>query len=792
MSDFKFKTKPYAHQEQAFNIMKDRETFALIADMGCVDKDTEYLSPTGWVKMSEYAGGEVAQWDMETNEAVFVEPTEYHVKPCPDPMIRFKNTRGLDMLLSKDHRVVWKGYGTKMQESPALDVADRYWGGSVGKTRFPATFTLNSNTEMGINDAQLRLQVAVMADGHFPSNCATDRVTLRLKKGAKVTRLRGILDECGFDRSDKKSCYERQEEATGFWVFSFNAPIKTKTYKGFWDASLEQREAIADECIYWDGSSRKAGGRAFYTRDRDSADFIQYCFSSTGTRASVNRYTRRDGIDYVVHATERSFYNIGSGKDNVTYEDSPDGKMYCFTVPSTYLVFRRNGCIFCSGNTGKSKMLLDNACYLYNQGKIDAILVLAPSGVHQNWVINEIPTHLALPPHLYASSAWNSAMRKEDKESLAAVVDLKLGLRIVCMNVEALITKKGATFIEKYMRMFRTMLILDESQKFKTPQAKRTKAVLKLGKLAPYKRISTGTPITNSPLDAYSQFAFLDPYILGFQSFVAFRAHFAILEKKINHAQQRQYTQVMGFRNLDELQQLIKPHSFRVTKEECLDLPDKIYEKVYFDLSPEQKRLYKVIKEEVMLEMAEGRVTAQLAITKLLRLSQLISGYMTTEEGDIIDVKGGDVKLKLLKDILEDNQEKTIIWCRFIHEIHQVTAMLGDECVAYYGATESDDRAKNVQDFQLSPKIKYFVANKTASTGLTLTRASSVIYYSNSYSLEDRLQSEDRAMRIGQKKNVVYRDLVARGTVDESIIKALRSKQNIADTIIKDIASFIS
>ena len=497
-------------------------------------------------------------------------------------------------------------------------------------------------------------------------------------------------------------------------------------------------------------------------------------------------------MDYVVHATPRSFYNIGSNEGNVTCEASPDAKMYCFTVPSTYLIFRRNGCIFCSGNTGKSKMLLDNACYLYNQGKIDALLVLAPSGVHQNWVINEIPTHLALPTHLYASSAWNSAMRKEDKESLAAVVDLKLGLRIVCMNVEALITKKGATFIEKYMRMFRTMLILDESQKFKTPQAKRTKAVLKLGKLAPYKRISTGTPITNSPLDAYSQFAFLDPYILGFQSFVAFRAHFAILEKKINHSQQRQYTQVIGFQNLDELQRLIKPHSFRVTKEECLDLPDKIYETVYFELSVEQKRLYKVIKEEVMLELAEGRVTAQLAITKLLRLSQLISGYMTTEEGDVVEIKGGDVKLKLLKDILEDNQEKTIIWCRFIHEIHQVTAMLGDECVAYYGATESDDRAKNVQDFQLSPKIKYFVANKTASTGLTLTSASSVIYYSNSYSLEDRLQSEDRAMRIGQKKNVVYRDLVARGTVDESIIKALRSKQNIADTIIKDIASFIS
>ena len=442
--------------------------------------------------------------------------------------------------------------------------------------------------------------------------------------------------------------------------------------------------------------------------------------------------------------------------------------------------------------TGKSKMLLDNAVHLYNKGEIDAVIVLAPSGVHQNWVINEIPTHLALPNHLYASAAWNSAMRKEDKDALAAVVDLKLGLRIVCMNVEAVITKKGMTFLTKYLNMFRTMLILDESQKFKTPQAKRTKAVLKLGKHVKYKRISTGTPITNSPLDAYSQFAFLDPYILGFQSFVAFRAHFAILEKKINHAQQRQYTQVMGFRNLEELQQLIKPHSYRVTKEECLDLPDKIYEKVYFELSPEQKRLYKVIKEEVMLELAEGRVTAQLAITKLLRLSQLISGYMTTEDGDIVEVKGGDVKLKLLKDILEDNNEKTIIWCRFIHEIEQIQKMLGYECVSYYGATGSDDRTMNVSEFQNNPTIKYFVANKTASTGLTLTAASSVIYYSNSYSLEDRLQSEDRAMRIGQKNNVVYRDLVARNTVDEKIITALRNKQSIADIILKDIAGFVA
>jgi SNF2 family DNA or RNA helicase len=229
-----------------------------------------------------------------------------------------------------------------------------------------------------------------------------------------------------------------------------------------------------------------------------------------------------------------------------------------------------------------------------------------------------------------------------------------------------------------------------------------------------------------------------------------------------------------------------------VTKEECLDLPDKIYEKVYFELSAEQKRLYKAIKEEVMLEFSEGRVTAKLAITKLLRLSQIISGFMTTEDGDIIAIKGGDVKLKLLKDVLEDNQEKTIIWCRFIYEINRITEMLGDACVSYYGATESDDRAKNVFAFQNNPDIKYFVANKTASTGLTLTSASSVIYYSNSYSLEDRLQSEDRAMRIGQKNNVVYRDLVARNTVDEKIIKALRNKQNIADIILKDIAGFIS
>jgi SNF2 family DNA or RNA helicase len=453
---------------------------------------------------------------------------------------------------------------------------------------------------------------------------------------------------------------------------------------------------------------------------------------------------------------------------------------------------RKSFALIADMGTGKSKMLLDNAVYLYNKGEIDALLVLAPSGVHQNWVINEIPTHLALPNHMQASAAWNSSMRKEDKESLAAVVDLKLGLRIVCMNVEALITKKGLSFVQKYLSMFRTMMVLDESQKFKTPQAKRTKAVLKLSKHAPYKRISTGTPITNSPLDAYSQFAFLDPYILGFQSFVAFRAHFAILERKINHTQQRQYTQVIGFQNLDELQALIKPHSYRVTKEECLDLPDKIYEKVYFELSAEQKRLYKAIKEEVMLEFSEGRVTAQLAITKLLRLSQIISGFMTTEDGDIIAIKGGDVKLKLLKDVLEDNQEKTIIWCRFIYEINRITEMLGDACVSYYGATESDDRAKNVFAFQNNPDIKYFVANKTASTGLTLTSASSVIYYSNSYSLEDRLQSEDRAMRIGQKNNVVYRDLVARNTVDEKIIKALRNKQNIADIILKDIAGFIS
>lgn len=445
--------------------------------------------------------------------------------------------------------------------------------------------------------------------------------------------------------------------------------------------------------------------------------------------------------------------------------------------------------LFMEQGTGKTKVILDTAVHLYNKGEIDLLLVIAPNGVHRNWIINEVPIHLAMEDHLYRSSWWALTMKGRDKKRYNKVVETNfIGLRIIAVNIEALSQKRGAEFVKNTAILYKTLIVIDESSKIKTPKAKRTKSLIQIGKQCEYKRILTGTPVTQGPLDLYTQFRFLGEPICGVTSFIAYKHTFGDWVKKMNYKTHRQYEELVEYKNLDLLKKEIQPISFRVTKAECLDLPAKIYERRYIALSNDQLQAYKSLSLSLKAEISEHEITTALVLTKILRLQQILGGFIGTDEGETIQIPGSNPRLEVLEEVIEETQGKIIIWSRFVKEIESIIELLPKEqTVAFYGGVNNNDRDVAISRFQNDPTCRYFIGQQhSAGYGLTLTAASTVIYYSNDFSLEARLQSEDRAHRIGQKNNVTYIDFEAIGTIDEQIITALRNKKSIANEITGD------
>jgi len=440
---------------------------------------------------------------------------------------------------------------------------------------------------------------------------------------------------------------------------------------------------------------------------------------------------------------------------------------------------------FMEMGTGKSKVLIDNMAVLYDKGKINAALIIAPKGVYRNWLSQEIPNHL--PSHIdHKTVLWTALTSKTKDKEYRQLFETDYDLHILLMNVEAFSTKKGVEFAGKFLRCHKTLMTVDESTTIKNPTAKRTKAILALSKEVKYRRILTGSPVTKSPLDLYSQCAFLNECLLGFSSYYTFRNRYAqMIERNFGG---RRVQIVASYRRLDELAEILKSFSYRILKEDCLDLPPKIYMKREIELTDEQQKAYTTMKSSALALLNGKLATAPHVLTQLMRLHQITCGHFKADDGTIQEFKNN--RMKELLDLLEEMEGKVIIWANYIYDIEQIVKTIGqeygdDSIVQYYGAIESKKRQTNIDKFQ-DPKSKarFFVGNpQTGGYGITLTAASNVIYYSNGYDLEKRLQSEDRAHRIGQKQSVTYVDIIARKTVDEKIVKALRKKINIASAI---------
>ena len=440
---------------------------------------------------------------------------------------------------------------------------------------------------------------------------------------------------------------------------------------------------------------------------------------------------------------------------------------------------------FMEMGTGKSKVLIDNISMLYDNGKINGVLIVAPKGVVKNWYESEIPTHLV--DHIeHKTVLWQSNINQKQQKKLNTLFETGEDLHILIMNVEALSTKKGVDFAEKFLFSHRSMMAIDESTTIKNPEAKRTKNICKLGLSTKYNRILTGSPVTKSPLDLYKQCDFLMPELLGHSSYYSFRTRYAVM--RTANFGGRSVQIVVGYRNLNELSEKLKPFSYRVLKDDCLDLPKKTYMKRTVSLTTEQSKAYRQMKEMALASFNGKMMTTATVLTQLMRLQQITCGNFVADDGTMVDLDTN--RIPELMDLLDEVEGKVVIWAHFQKDVNRIIKEISkkygeNSYVDYYGKTLQEDRQKNIKKFQdpRSP-VRFFIGTtQTGGYGITLTAASTMVYYSNGYDLEKRQQSEARIDRIGQTKPMTYVDIICEDTVDDRIVQALRKKVDIATQI---------
>ena len=432
---------------------------------------------------------------------------------------------------------------------------------------------------------------------------------------------------------------------------------------------------------------------------------------------------------------------------------------------------------FMEMGTGKTKVTIDNMSYLFFQRKITAALIIAPKSVYTIWE-TEINSHM---PDVLKKSIfkWNI-----DKPKDYYKLNEFQHLRIFLINVEALSTKRGfEACVDFLTRNKLNFVVLDESTTIKNKSAKRTKNILGLRKLSHIRRILTGSPITKSPLDLFTQCQFLSPELLGFSSYLAFRNRYAEMTD-IPVGSGRFISVPKYYKRLEELEDKLKQFATRIRKDQCLDLKPKVRSKRYIELEGESKKIYDKLRTSALAIVEDSTISFSNKLTEIIKLHQVCNGFTKDDDGRMLPLH--DQKIKALHEIIEESDGKIIIWANYlwnIHEIiHSLKAKYGEESVvSIFGEVDVKDRKKAVESFQNDSNVRFFVGNPTTGGfGLTLTACNTVVYYSNNYNLEVRMQSEDRAHRMGQKGTVLYVDIVAKNTLDEAIMKSLINKGQIA------------
>ncbi len=438
--------------------------------------------------------------------------------------------------------------------------------------------------------------------------------------------------------------------------------------------------------------------------------------------------------------------------------------------------------------TGKTKVSLDLLGALYLDQKVDRFLVVTKFSTRKNWE-REVGIHLPFEADIMVLDTtkpkvfekWNTTGDR---------------FKILIVGTESLAAGSAVNYADAFLMVStRAAMVVDEAHMIKNHSAVRSKTCVSLGRKAEYRFIMTGTPVANGPMDVFMQFEFLDPNIIGIGDFYSFRNRYAVMggyEGK----------EIVGYQNLDELIELISPFIFQVRKSEVLtELPPKVFAVREVQMTDEQKRLYRQISKEDKAVSGDRGVTVKSVLERMLRLQEICGGIIAYERNpDLYNpdkyehcrIPGKNPKVEELKAIMEETDGAVIIWCRFLEEIAMVSEALREtygrrSVVEIHGGIGEQQRDDNVQAFQRG-EARFLVGNAaTGGVGLNMTRAETVVYFSNSFSFTDRDQSEDRAHRIGQTKSVTYIDLVCEGSVDEVVLDALRSKKDVSEYVRRSI-----
>jgi len=775
------KTDPFPYQQEEFDLRKDVPAWGVLWEQGCVDCETEYLTLSGWRKINQFQGGPVGQWHPEDSRVTFVEPTDYIKKPCEEMYI-LRNQRELNQMLSREHRVPFfmEKEGGEMQVLQMHEIDEMLNDDKKAAIYLPVKFTAPlTGSGTGQSDDWIRLQTAIALMGYTPFGKEGSPYVNVEVKAHGIRRMKRLIDNSS--GSNKVLSVTRGKKRMIFKI----QVLVSEFDRSWWTTINEhERKVIIDELSKW----RNPQGQ-IYIRSRQSADFLQYIMASQGKNIHMTflkdrGHFIRESVANRIKLTWRNFGKV----------PSTDGFKYCFEVPTKFLILRRDGVIFASGNTGKSKVIVDKFCYNYEKGVVDTLVVMAPPGVERNWVTDELKDHMPDKMRENAMIRYFQTKRASTKWHQQEMADLVAhrGCSILTMTYPGFMTKHGKQVHWDLHRKRKVFALLDEAQKAKSEEAAITKAVIGSGQYAVMRSITSGTLGAEGPMDVYHPIHFLDPTFWakhGLGSYPTFKNFFAEWEKvrtpipgrkTKNGFQVFAYFDVCtGVKNIDVLRKILPEISSRVTKD-VLGLPPKLYSKLYFEMNKEQERAYETLKEEYCVEIDGAFIDAEMAVTRLMRLQQITCGYVheAADEPKIL-IGPNNPRLDAVVDYALDLPHQAIIWARFTSDIDQLMERLGDKATRYDGKVDPDQAMANKEKFQRGD-AQFFVANaQKGATGLTLTMAKTVIYYSNSFKLEERMQSEDRAHRYGTDSPVNYIDVIAPNTVDEKIVESLRRKYDI-------------
>lgn len=464
--------------------------------------------------------------------------------------------------------------------------------------------------------------------------------------------------------------------------------------------------------------------------------------------------------------------------------------------------------LFLEQRTGKSQIVLVTAAQLHSMGQINTLVIIAPNGVHRNWISDEIPKHLPDWVQRYTAT-WSADTTKKKTAELEGLFNTGTHLRIFSMNIEAVGTKRGFEFLKRLLNATDALVAVDESTRIKNPSAVTVKNLMKLRDKAKYRRILNGTPITQSPLDVYSQLLFLDDYAVPVQSYVAFKARYAdflpahhpMVKKIMERSGSRWVPQIIAsnpdgtpaYKNLEELKSYVDKCSTRVTRKECVDMPEKLYKRWEVTCPPHHKNIIHTWVENMRKGHTPEPIEKMTAVMFYQRLLCGVIPYQLTGTVDeaIWETPEDNPRLQALLEIIEEYPTASIIiWARFRRDLHEISNLIEKvttKTVArYWGDINDNEREIAKQGFQ-DGTFQYFVGQQGAGgVGLPLHKAEVMVYHSNTFSLYERLQSEDRAENLQKTVGTVVIDLEVPNTVDSKIINALRNKRDVADLITGD------